>query len=483
MSYMIEGSTGAWEVVIGLEVHAQVISKAKLFSGASAHFGADPNTHVSLVDAAFPGMLPVLNRECVDQAIRTGLGLNAKINLMSRFDRKNYFYADLPQGYQISQFEFPIVGEGTIEIELDDGSVKNIGITRLHLEQDAGKSIHDLTPKETVVDLNRSGVALMEIVSEPDMRSPEEAGAYLRKIRAIVRYLGTCDGNMEEGSMRADVNVSVRKPGEDYRTRCELKNINSIRYVMQAIEIEAKRHIEIYENGGEVDQETRLFDVARGETRTMRSKENAHDYRYFPDPDLLPLIVEQSHVDHLKSTLAELPDDKRNRFQSDYGLPRYDANVLVAEQDIANFFEKVAKGRDGRMASNWVTGELFAVLNKQGLTIHESPISADALGALLDLIADNTINGKIAKEVFEDMVETGDMPGDIVERKGLKQVTDTGAIEKVITEILAANPDKVEQYKSGKDKLFGFFVGQVMKVMQGKANPAIVNDLLKKQLS
>ncbi|MDI2112135.1 Asp-tRNA(Asn)/Glu-tRNA(Gln) amidotransferase subunit GatB [Commensalibacter nepenthis] len=483
MSYMIEGSTGAWEVVIGLEVHAQVISKAKLFSGASAHFGADPNMHVSLVDAAFPGMLPVLNRECVDQAIRTGLGLNAKINLMSRFDRKNYFYADLPQGYQISQFEFPIVGEGTIEIELEDGSVKNIGITRLHLEQDAGKSIHDLTPKDTVVDLNRSGVALMEIVSEPDMRSPEEAGAYLRKIRAIVRYLGTCDGNMEEGSMRADVNVSVRKPGEEYRTRCELKNINSIRYVMQAIEIEAKRHIEIYENGGEVDQETRLFDVARGETRTMRSKENAHDYRYFPDPDLLPLIVEQSHVDYLKSTLAELPDDKRNRFQSEYGLPRYDANVLVAEQDIANFFEQVAKGRDGRMASNWVTGELFAVLNKQGLTIHESPVSADALGALLDLIADNTINGKIAKEVFEDMVETGDMPADIVERKGLKQVTDTGAIEKVIADILTANPDKVEQYKSGKDKLFGFFVGQVMKEMQGKANPGIVNELLKKQLS
>lgn len=483
MSYVIEGSTGAWEVVIGLEVHAQVISKAKLFSGASTHFGGEPNTQVSLVDAAFPGMLPVINRECVDQAIRTGFGLNAQINLVSRFDRKNYFYADLPQGYQISQFTHPIVGKGEIEIELDDGTIKTIGITRLHLEQDAGKSIHDLAPKETCVDLNRSGVALMEIVSEPDMRSPEEAGAYLRKIRAIVRYLGTCDGNMEEGSMRADVNVSVRKAGEDYRTRCELKNINSIRYVMQAIEIEAKRHIEIYENGGEVDQETRLFDVAKGETRTMRSKEDAHDYRYFPDPDLLPLVIEQSHVDHLKATLAELPDAKRDRFQSEYGLPRYDANVLVAEKDIADFFEKVAKGRDGRLASNWVTGELFAVLNKKGLTIHESPVAADALGALLDLIADKTINGKIAKEVFEDMVETGDMPSDIVERKGLKQVTDTGAIDKVITGILTANVDKVEQYKAGKDKLFGFFVGQVMKEMKGKANPAIVNELLKKHLS
>lgn len=483
MSYVIEGSTGSWEVVIGLEVHAQVISKAKLFSGASTHFGGEPNTQVSLVDAAFPGMLPVINRECVDQAIRTGFGLNAQINLVSRFDRKNYFYADLPQGYQISQFTHPIVGKGEIEIELDDGMVKKIGITRLHLEQDAGKSIHDLAPKETCIDLNRSGVALMEIVSEPDMRSPEEAGAYLRKIRAIVRYLGTCDGNMEEGSMRADVNVSVRKHGEEYRTRCELKNINSIRYVMQAIEIEAKRHVEIYENGGEVDQETRLFDVARGETRTMRSKEDAHDYRYFPDPDLLPLVVEQSHVDYLKATLTELPDAKRDRFQNEYGLPRYDANVLVAEKDIADFFEIVAKGRDGRLAANWVTGELFAVLNKKGLSIQESPVKAEEIGALLDLIADKTINGKIAKEVFEDMVETGDMPADIVERKGLRQVTDTTAIDKVIADILSANADKVEQYKSGKDKLFGFFVGQVMKEMKGKANPAIVNELLKKHLS
>ncbi|MUG08583.1 Asp-tRNA(Asn)/Glu-tRNA(Gln) amidotransferase subunit GatB [Commensalibacter melissae] len=483
MSYVIEGSTGSWEVVIGLEVHAQVISKAKLFSGASTHFGGEPNTQVSLVDAAFPGMLPVINRECVDQAIRTGFGLNAQINLVSRFDRKNYFYADLPQGYQISQFTHPIVGKGEIEIELDDGMVKKIGITRLHLEQDAGKSIHDLAPKETCIDLNRSGVALMEIVSEPDMRSPEEAGAYLRKIRAIVRYLGTCDGNMEEGSMRADVNVSVRKHGEEYRTRCELKNINSIRYVMQAIEIEAKRHVEIYENGGEVDQETRLFDVARGETRTMRSKEDAHDYRYFPDPDLLPLVVEQSHVDYLKATLTELPDAKRDRFQNEYGLPRYDANVLVAEKDIADFFEIVAKGRDGRLAANWVTGELFAVLNKKGLSIQESPVKAEEIGALLDLIADKTINGKIAKEVFEDMVETGDMPADIVERKGLRQVTDTTAIDKVIADILSVNADKVEQYKSGKDKLFGFFVGQVMKEMKGKANPAIVNELLKKHLS
>ncbi len=483
MNYVIVGSTGSWEVVIGLEVHAQVISKAKLFSGASAHFGSEPNTQVSLVDAAFPGMLPVINRECVDQAIRTGFGLNAQINLVSRFDRKNYFYADLPQGYQISQFTHPIVGKGEIEIELDDGTVKKIGITRLHLEQDAGKSIHDLAPKETCIDLNRSGVALMEIVSEPDMRSPEEAGAYLRKIRAIVRYLGTCDGNMEEGSMRADVNVSVRKPGEKYRTRCELKNINSIRYVMQAIEIEAKRHVEIYENGGEIDQETRLFDVVKGETRTMRSKEDAHDYRYFPDPDLLPLIVEQSHVDHLNATLIELPDAKRNRFQNEYGLSRYDANVLVAEKDIADFFENVAKGRDGRLASNWVTGELFAVLNKKGLSIHDSPVKAEAIGALLDLIGDKTINGKIAKEVFEDMVETGDMPADIVKRKGLRQVTDTGVIDKVIVDILFANADKVEQYKSGKDKLFGFFIGQVMKEMKGKANPVIVNELLKKHLS
>ncbi|CAK7193551.1 Aspartyl/glutamyl-tRNA(Asn/Gln) amidotransferase subunit B [Commensalibacter sp. Nvir] len=483
MSYRIEGAMGSWEVVIGLEVHAQVISQSKLFSGASAYFGADPNTQVSLVDAAFPGMLPVLNKECVDQAIRTGLGLNATINLTSRFDRKNYFYADLPQGYQISQFDHPIVGKGKIEIELEDGSIKEIGVTRLHLEQDAGKSIHDLAPKETYIDLNRSGVALMEIVSEPDMRSPEEAGAYLRKLRAILRYLGTCDGNMEEGSMRADVNVSVRKEGEAYRTRCELKNINSIRFVMQAIEVEANRQIEIYEKGGQVDQETRLFDSVKGETRSMRSKENAHDYRYFPDPDLLPLILEQSHVDHLKETLSELPDDKRKRFQAEYGLSRYDANVLIAEQDIADYYEKVAKGRDGRLASNWVSGELFAILNKKGLSIHESPVQAEAMNALLALIMDKTINGKIAKEVFEIMVETGEMPDKIVERKGLKQVTDTGAIDQVILGILSAHADKVEQYKSGKDKLFGFFVGQVMKAMQGKANPAIVNELLNKHLS
>ncbi len=482
MSYRIEGKTGSWEVVIGLEVHAQVISNAKLFSGASTHFGAEPNTQVSLVDAAFPGMLPVINRECVDQAIRTGLGLKAKINLVSRFDRKNYFYADLPQGYQISQFTHPIVGEGKVEIELEDGTVKEIGITRLHLEQDAGKSIHDLAPKESCIDLNRSGVALMEIVSEPDMRSPEEAGAYLRKLRSILRYLETCDGNMEEGSMRADVNVSVRKEGEPYRTRCELKNLNSVRFLMQAIEIEAMRQIDIWESGGEVDQETRLFDSVKGETRTMRSKENAHDYRYFPDPDLLPLVVEQDHVDHLKSTLQELPDAKRARFEQEYGLPRYDAQVLVAEKAIAQFFEQVAKGRDGRLAANWVTGDLFAVLNKKSLSIHESPVSADNLGKLLDLILDQTINGKIAKEVFEEMVETGAVPSEIVERKGLKQVTDISAIDQAVAEVLSKNADKVAEYKSGKDKLFGFFVGQVMKAMKGKANPPMVNESLKKQL-
>ncbi|MFT8462525.1 Asp-tRNA(Asn)/Glu-tRNA(Gln) amidotransferase subunit GatB [Acetobacter persici] len=482
MSYVIEGKTGSWEIVVGLEVHAQVVSKSKLFSGASTTFGAEPNSQVSLIDAAFPGMLPVINRECVAQAVRTGLGLNARINLESRFDRKNYFYADLPQGYQISQFAHPIVGEGTIEIELSSGETRKIGITRLHMEQDAGKLIHDQDPTKSMVDLNRAGVALMEIVSEPDIREPEEAGAYLRKLRQILRYLGTCDGNMEEGSMRADVNVSVRKAGEPFRTRCEIKNVNSIRFVMQAIEVEAARQVEIWENGGEVDQETRLFDAARGETRTMRSKEDAHDYRYFPDPDLLPLVIEQDWVDALKAALPELPDAKRARFQSDYGIPFYDAGVLVAEQSVADFYETVAKGRDGKLAVSWVTGDLFAALNRTGKTIETSPVSAEALGQMLDLIADGTINGKIAKEVFEDMVETGESPDAIVEKKGLRQVTDTGVIDAAIDAVMAKNADKVAEYRSGKDKLFGFFVGQVMKETKGKANPALVNGALKSKL-
>ena len=482
MSYTIEGKTGTWEIVVGLEVHAQIISHSKLFSGASASYGGEPNTHVSLVDAGFPGMLPVLNRECVAQAVRTGLGLRARINLESRFDRKNYFYADLPTGDQISQFTHPIVGEGTVEIELADGTVRHIGITRLHIEQDAGKSMHDQDPARSFIDLNRAGVALMEIVSEPDIRNPEEAGAYLRKLRQILRYLGTCDGNMEEGSMRADVNVSVRKAGEPFRTRCEIKNVNSIRYVMHAIEVEAARQVEVWEDGGEVDQETRLFDPARNETRSLRSKEDAHDYRYFPDPDLLPLVVEQEWVDELERALPELPDDKRDRFIRQYGIPRYDASVLVAEQAIADYYEEVAKGRDARLAANWVTGDLFGALNRTGRTIQDSPISAQALGGMLDLMADKTINGKIAKEVFEDMLETGDSAADIVERKGLKQVTDTGAIDAAVADVLARNADKVEEYRGGKDRLFGFFVGQVMKAMAGKANPAIVNEALKKVL-
>ncbi len=482
MSYVIEGSTGPWEIVVGLEVHAQVISKSKLFSGAATEFGAEPNTQVSFVDAAFPGMLPVPNRECVAQAVRTGLGLEAQINLVSRFDRKNYFYADLPAGYQISQFEHPIVGAGVVDVELADGSSKRIGVTRLHLEQDAGKSLHDQHATKSYIDLNRSGVALMEIVSEPDMRSPEEAGAYLRKMRIILRYLGTCDGNMEEGSMRADVNVSVRKHGEPFRTRCEIKNVNSVRFVMQAIEAEAKRQVEIWEQGGEVKQETRLFDPARGETRSMRSKEDAHDYRYFPDPDLLPLVLDETWVEELKAGLPELPDAKRARFVSEYGLPVYDAGVLVAEKETAAFYETVASGRDAKLAANWMMGDFFAALNRTGTTIETSPVSAAALGELVDLLTDKTINGRIAKEVFEAMVETGEAPGRIVEAKGLRQVTDTGAIDAAVQAVLDANPDKVADYKGGKDKLFGFFVGQVMKAMAGKGNPALVNDVLKSKL-
>ena len=483
MTYTLEGSTGTWEIVCGLEVHAQVISQSKLFSGAATDFGSDPNSQVSLVDAAFPGMLPVLNEECVAQAVRTGLGLNAQINLTSRFDRKNYFYADLPKGYQISQFEHPIVGRGEVEVELPDGSSRSIGITRLHLEQDAGKSLHDQDPSRSFIDLNRCGVALMEIVSEPDIRSPEEAGAYLRKLRTVLRYLGTCDGNMDEGSMRADVNVSVRHAGEAFRTRCEVKNVNSIRFVMLAIEAEAKRQIEVWESGQTVHQETRLFDPARNETRSMRSKEDAHDYRYFPDPDLLPLVLEQGWVDRLKASLPELPDAKRARFVVYYHLTPYQAGVLVAEQSSAAFFETVARGRDARLAANWITGDFFAALNRTGRTIETSPVTAENLGALLDLMADSTINGRIAKEVFEAMVETGAAPADIVEQRGLRQVTDTGAIDAAVDAVLAGNPDKLAEYRSGKEKLFGFFVGQVMKAMAGKGNPAVVNDALRARLS
>lgn len=482
MSYLIEGRTGPWEVVVGLEVHAQVTSHAKLFSGAATVFGAAPNTQVSFVDAALPGMLPVINRECLAQAVRTGLGLNAKINLVSRFDRKNYFYADLPSGYQISQFEYPIVGTGVIDIELADGTSKQIGITRLHLEQDAGKSLHDQHKTKTYIDLNRSGVALMEIVSEPDIRSPEEAGAYVRKLRSILRYLGTCDGNMEEGSLRADVNVSVRKTGESYRTRCEIKNVNSIRFVMQAVEVEALRQIEIWESGGTVDQETRLFDSNRSETRSMRSKEDAHDYRYFPDPDLLPVVLDADWVRRLRESLPELPDTKKARFITQYGLSPYDASVLVAERATAEYFETVAHGRDGKAASNWITGDLFAALNRAGFGIEQSRVTAENLGGLLDLIADNTINGKIAKDVFAAMVDTGKSAAAIVDEQSIRQVTDTGAIDAAVDAVIAASAIQVAAYKAGQEKMFGFFVGQVMKAMKGKGNPALVNAALKKQL-
>ncbi len=482
MSYTLEGTTGTWEIVVGLEVHAQVVSQAKLFSGASAEYGAPPNSQVSFVDAAFPGMLPVINRECVAQAVRTGLGLDAQINLVSRFDRKNYFYADLPQGYQISQFAHPVVGAGAVEIELADGSTRRIGVTRLHLEQDAGKSLHDQDPKRSFIDLNRSGVALMEIVSEPDIRSPEEAGAYLRKLRTILRYLGTCDGNMEEGSMRADVNVSVRKHGEPFRTRCEVKNVNSVRFVMQAIEAEAARQVAVWERGDAVTQETRLFDPARGETRSLRSKEDAHDYRYFPDPDLLPLVLDEDWVAQLKAALPELPDAKRARFVAEHGLSPYDAAVLVADQETAAFYETVAAGRDAKQAANWMMGDFFAALNRTGRTIADSPVSAASLGQLIDLIADKTINGRIAKEVFEAMVDSGETPSAIIEARGLRQVTDTGAIDAAVDAVLAANPDKLAEYRAGKDKLFGFFVGQVMKAMAGKGNPALVNEAIKAKL-
>jgi aspartyl-tRNA(Asn)/glutamyl-tRNA(Gln) amidotransferase subunit B len=487
MSALLQGRTGEWEIVIGLEVHAQIVANAKLFSGAATAFGAEPNTQVSTVDAAFPGMLPVINRHCVEQAVRTGLGLDAEINLTSVFDRKNYFYPDLPPGYQISQYQQPVVGRGRVALDMPDGSTREIGITRLHVEQDAGKSLHDQHPRETYVDLNRAGIGLMEIVSEPDLRTAEEAGIYLRKLRSILRYLGTCDGNMEEGSLRCDCNVSVRKPGAPYGTRCEIKNLNSVRFVMQAIEIEARRQIAIIEDGGKIAQETRLFDTARGETRPMRSKENDYDYRYFPDPDLLPLVLDPAWVKQLRGQLPELLDTKRARFVAEYGLSVEEAGVLVAELATADYFETVAQGndnqrRDPKSAANWVTGDLFGALNRKGLGIEDSPVSASALGRLIDLIADGTISGRIAKDVFAEMVETGADPADIVEAKGLRQVTDTGAIEAAVDAALAANPAQVAQY-AANPKVLGFFVGQVMKATEGRANPALVNELLKKKLA
>ena len=480
---MIESRTGKWETVIGLEIHAQVVSKAKLFSGAGTDFGAEPNTQVSPVDAAFPGMLPVINRFCVEQAVRTGLGLAAEINSASVFERKNYFYPDLPAGYQISQYLHPVVGRGRISLDMPDGTVREIGITRLHLEQDAGKSLHDQHPTVTYIDLNRAGIALMEIVSEPDLRSAEEAGVYLRKLRSILRYLGTCDGNMEEGSLRCDCNISVRRPGEALGTRCEIKNLNSIRHVMQAIDHEARRQIELIEEGGRIEQQTRLFDVGRGITRPMRSKEEAHDYRYFPDPDLLPLVLDPDWVERIRVDLPELPDAKKARFMSEYGLSAADAGVLVAEKETALFFERVVEGRDAKAAANWVLGDLFGALNRLGIGIGRSPVSAGQLGALIDLIADGTVSGRLAKDVFAEMVAIGSDPAAIVAAKGLRQVTDRAAIETAIDTVLAAQADKVAEYRAGRDKLYGFFVGQIMRATQGKANPAVVNQLLKKKLA
>jgi aspartyl-tRNA(Asn)/glutamyl-tRNA(Gln) amidotransferase subunit B len=480
-SKLLKGSTGDWEVVIGMEVHAQVTSRAKLFSGASTEFGGAPNSHVSLVDAAMPGMLPVINEECVKQAIRTGLGLNAKINLKSVFDRKNYFYPDLPQGSQISQYKSPIVGEGVVKVDLPDGETIEVGIERVHLEQDAGKSLHDRHPSLSYVDLNRSGVALMEIVSKPDLRSADEAKAYVSKLRSILRYLGTCDGDMEKGNLRADVNVSVRKPGAPLGTRCEIKNVNSVRFIGQAIEYEARRQIDLIEDGGTVEQETRLFDSVKGETRSMRNKEEAHDYRYFPDPDLLPLEFDQAYVDALKKHLPELPDQKKARFIKEYALSAYDADVLVAERERADYFEAVAKGRDAKAAANWVINELFGRLNKEGKDIGASPVSAAQLGAVLELIGEGVISGKIAKDLFEILWTEGGDPRQIVEQRGLKQVTDWGALEKTIDDIVAKNADKVADARSNP-KAIGWFVGQVMKASGGKANPQAVNELLKKKL-
>ena len=486
-NYRIQGATGEWEVVVGLEVHAQITSNAKLFSGASTEFGAEPNTQVSLVDAAMPGMLPVLNGECVRQAVRTGMALGAQINRWSRFDRKNYFYADLPQGYQISQLYHPIVGEGTIEISLDeknpDAPGKTIGVERIHIEQDAGKLMHDQHPTQSYVDLNRCGVALMEIVSKPDMRSPAEAGAYVKKLRSILRYVGSCDGNMEEGSMRADVNVSVRKPGDEFGTRTETKNVNSVRFIQQVVELEARRQVDVIESGGSIVQETRLFDPDRNETRSMRSKEDAHDYRYFPDPDLLPLELSEEFVAACQASLPELPDAKRARYTGALGLTSYAAAVLTADVDTARWYEELlVAGAEPKAGANWLISDLFGALNRLGKDIGESPVSPAQAAALLKLVAAGTLSGSLAKQVFEIMLETGDDPAKIVAEKGLEQTSDTGAIDAAIADILEKNADKVDQYKGGKEALFGFFVGQTMKAMAGKANPAMVNDLLRKAL-
>ncbi|MDC0366212.1 Asp-tRNA(Asn)/Glu-tRNA(Gln) amidotransferase subunit GatB [Pelagibacteraceae bacterium] len=480
--YLINGEKEKWEVVIGLEVHAQVTSNSKLFSGSSTKFGSEPNTQVSLVDSAFPGMLPVINEFCIEQAVKTGLGLNAKINTYSVFDRKNYFYADLPQGYQISQFKNPIVGEGKITLDLPGGT-RTIGIERLHLEQDAGKSIHDLDPTNTYVDLNRSGVALMEIVSKPDLRSPDEVSAYVKKLRSIMRYLGTCDGNMQEGSLRADVNVSVRKEGDkELGTRCEIKNVNSIKFMQMAIVYEAWRQVELLDSGKSINQETRLFDTKKNETRSMRSKEDAHDYRYFPDPDLLPLNLDKKLIENIKSNLPELPDQKKERFIKDYSLNAYEANVLVSEKEISEYFEEVVKISDIKLAKNWIIGDLFASLNDKNISISESPIKAKEMASLINTISSGLISGRAAKEVFEIMKDTGGDPVKIIEKKGLKQKSDPKELEALIDRILDENKDKVAEYKSGKDKLFGFFVGQSMKVSSGTANPKLVNDILKKKL-
>ena len=483
MSNLVQGKTGDWEVVIGIEIHAQVTTQAKLFSGAPTTFGAEANSQVSLVDAAMPGMLPVINAEAVRQAVRTGLALNSRINRHSVFARKNYFYPDLPQGYQISQYEQPIVGEGEIEIDLEDGTTRAIGVERLHLEQDAGKSIHDQVPEKSLIDLNRAGVALMEIVSKPDIRSGDEASAYVGKVRSILRYIGSCDGNMQEGSMRADINISVRKPGDDLGTRAEVKNVNSLRFIRQAVEVEVKRQIRLIEGGGTVVQETRLFDPNKGETRSMRTKEDAHDYRYFPDPDLLPVVFGEDFVAECQATLPELPDVKKRRFVEELGLSPYDAGVLSAEREMAEYFEAASQAcGDAKLASNWVTVELFGRLNKAGLGISDSKVSAQALGGLLTLIKDGSISGKIAKDVFDEMFETGGDAAEIVESKGLKQISDTGALEAIIDTLIEENPSQVEGYRGGNVKLIGWFVGQVMKQTQGQANPGMVNQLLKAKL-
>ena len=481
-SNYISGKTGDWEIVIGLEIHAQVLSSSKLFSGASTEFGKDPNHNVSLVDAAMPGMLPVINQTCIKQAIKSGIALNAEINKYSVFDRKNYFYADLPQGYQISQYKYPIVGEGSLKITDINGEDKVIGIERIHLEQDAGKSLHDQHPSKSFIDLNRTGVALMEIVSKPDLRSPEEAASYVKKIRTVLRYIETCDGNMEQGSLRADCNVSVRKPNGNLGTRCEIKNLNSIKFISQAIQYEAERQVELLENGGVIDQETRLFDTSTGETRSMRSKEDAHDYRYFPDPDLLPLELSDSQISEIRSDMPELPDQLVERLISEYGITKYDANVIAEEKEYVHYYENSAKNRDGKLVVNWMTSELFGLLKKNNVQFNQNPISPNYLNELVELIENKTISGKIAKDVFEIMFATSKSPKMIVKEKGLEQVTDDGAIEVFVDQVINENKDKVKEYLSGKDKLFGFFVGQVMKVSQGKANPGLVNKILKSKL-